>query len=865
MPGRSGASGALYSAPVSDAAQTHREHTDPYLSVVVTARNDDHGGNLLPRMQTFVNGLLAQCSRHRLPAELIIVEWNPPTDRPPLAQALRWPAEPGFCQVRVLEVPLELHRRFPHWQALPLYQMIAKNAGIRRARGEFILATNIDILFSDEIMQFVAARRLERGKMYRVDRWDVMADVPVDACVEEQLAYCKSHLLRVNAREGTFGLSADGQRVLEPNDIAAPNVELSLGTGWFPREFSGEEPFRWVDNDAELLLQPAAALERALVLDVEPGPGVNMGPFLLEARDETGASVSSVWVKRRSVVTLALLVSGDGPLRLRLHAKGGGNKIATDPRTLNFRVFRCQMEEVSRVSTAVTALQEKSSTVRHRQTLAARAARGLRLLLGLFRDGSDVQFRVPLSPRRLASLQLRQDEGGVSFSAEPFRGLLRRGRQPPTDDEILDSHVRVMWGGGWHGAERAAGETFRWSSHESALVVFSPGNTTAALSLTVEGGPAIGFQPFDLEVRDQWGSMLATVPVRGRTEVEVPAPRTAGAFVISLHARGGGPPKKAPGDSRVLVFRVFRVRWTVPIEDPSSFPAPFEVGFSGSGIWCTGGWTESVDSSGSRSLGLHREAELLVRIPEGSPRTLMLALESGPAARGAPVDVTVQDPRDRVLYRGTVRGIQTVHIPDALSGGNFYVLRLRRAGGRDDQHSDQPSILLSKVTCTGESSGELLQTSVEPVMGIKSEAAPVHLHTNGCGDFTLLAREHWFDLRGYPEFDLFSMNIDSVFCWTAHHGGAREEILADPMRIYHIEHGSGSGWTPEGQEKLFQRIAAKGLSWLDYQEVLHWARIMSRFDAPMIFNHEDWGMAAEQLRESGPWIASRAELVIPPC
>ena len=67
----------------------------PYLSVVATARNDDHGGNLLGRMQTFVNALLAQCREHQLAAELILVDWNPPPDRPPLHEALRWPAEPG--------------------------------------------------------------------------------------------------------------------------------------------------------------------------------------------------------------------------------------------------------------------------------------------------------------------------------------------------------------------------------------------------------------------------------------------------------------------------------------------------------------------------------------------------------------------------------------------------------------------------------------------------------------------------------------------------------------------------------------------------------------------------------------------------
>jgi hypothetical protein len=126
---------------------------------------------------------------------------------------------------------------------------------------------------------------------------------------------------------------------------------------------------------------------------------------------------------------------------------------------------------------------------------------------------------------------------------------------------------------------------------------------------------------------------------------------------------------------------------------------------------------------------------------------------------------------------------------------------------------------------------------------------PAFLHTNGCGDFTLLAREHWFDLRGYPEFDLFSMNLDSVFCFAAHYGGAREEVLTEPMRIYHIEHGSGSGWTPEGQAELFERLAAKGLRFLDNEQVLAWAAQMRSLSAPMIFNHEDWGLAAFDLQE----------------
>ena len=62
----------------------------PYLSVVVTARNDDHGGNLLGRMQVFVDAWISQAKRHNLSSELIVVEWNPPAGRPLAGQDARF-------------------------------------------------------------------------------------------------------------------------------------------------------------------------------------------------------------------------------------------------------------------------------------------------------------------------------------------------------------------------------------------------------------------------------------------------------------------------------------------------------------------------------------------------------------------------------------------------------------------------------------------------------------------------------------------------------------------------------------------------------------------------------------------------------
>jgi hypothetical protein len=189
---------------------------EPYLSVVVATRNDDHGGNLLDRTQIFLDGLAAQANRHRVDTELVIVEWNPPADRPPLVDVLRWPDGGEHFGARIVEVPERIHRSLDHADRLPLFQMIAKNVGIRRSRGRFVLATNVDLLLGDRLMAFLARRQLREDALYRVDRFDVDAGVPADASIEEQLAWCDANLLRICRRDGTLDVrSGEFYRIYE--------------------------------------------------------------------------------------------------------------------------------------------------------------------------------------------------------------------------------------------------------------------------------------------------------------------------------------------------------------------------------------------------------------------------------------------------------------------------------------------------------------------------------------------------------------------------------------------------------------------------------------------------------------------------
>jgi hypothetical protein len=175
------------------------QKVEPYLSIVVCTRNDNHGGDLNQRTQIFLNGLAAQIERWCIPSELIIVEWNPPTDRQPVATEFIWPNTP-WLEIKTIEVSPDLHRRYRHAEKIPLYQMIGKNVGIRRARGQFILATNIDLLFSNSLMRFISERRLEKNTFYRCDRVDVDRDVPFGS-LDEQLEFCRTHVIRIGRKD----------------------------------------------------------------------------------------------------------------------------------------------------------------------------------------------------------------------------------------------------------------------------------------------------------------------------------------------------------------------------------------------------------------------------------------------------------------------------------------------------------------------------------------------------------------------------------------------------------------------------------------------------------------------------------------
>ncbi len=139
----------------------------PYLSVVITGRNDGYGENFLLRLNTFIKSLDHQIRYNPYVLEIILVEWNPPEDTLGLVEVVH---RPRNCFLRVITVPKEVHDTYD--AETPMLEYAAKNVGIVRARGEFVLVTNPDIIMSDFIVRGLSQKILEKDTFYRTDRYD---------------------------------------------------------------------------------------------------------------------------------------------------------------------------------------------------------------------------------------------------------------------------------------------------------------------------------------------------------------------------------------------------------------------------------------------------------------------------------------------------------------------------------------------------------------------------------------------------------------------------------------------------------------------------------------------------------------------
>lgn len=169
--------------------------SDPYLSIVIVARNDKHQGSpFFEKVQLFITLINDLSGNVGIGVEIVIVEWNPPKNTPRFKDCLV--NKHRKIDVKIIEVSSKIHQQFKLADSYPLHQWIGKNVGIRRARGEFVIVTNADDIFSKELIKFLSQRKLDKSSFYRVEMFDVKSPIPLNKSPEEILDFCQINSLK---------------------------------------------------------------------------------------------------------------------------------------------------------------------------------------------------------------------------------------------------------------------------------------------------------------------------------------------------------------------------------------------------------------------------------------------------------------------------------------------------------------------------------------------------------------------------------------------------------------------------------------------------------------------------------------------
>ncbi|MGB0369542.1 MAG: hypothetical protein ACPGD8_09060, partial [Flavobacteriales bacterium] len=157
--------------------------SNPLLSLVAVGRNDDYGGDFKQRLQNYVNWSIELLTRYEISSEFIFVNYNP-IDGEPIEKFIVWPESNSFVKIRVITVPKDEHVRTVSTNGVkdvPVLEYVAKNVGIRRAKGKFVLSMNPDILLDEGIVK--RFNQLSAEHYYRSNRVDYVHADEIDSGV----------------------------------------------------------------------------------------------------------------------------------------------------------------------------------------------------------------------------------------------------------------------------------------------------------------------------------------------------------------------------------------------------------------------------------------------------------------------------------------------------------------------------------------------------------------------------------------------------------------------------------------------------------------------------------------------------------
>ena len=182
----------------------------PFLSIVVTGRNDGYGGDFSTRYVRALRFNHDRLMEHNISYEIVFVEWNPVPEEPLLADLLAAELpEPALAATVSYVVDQRYHDAFTLNPHIKFLDYVAKNVGIRRASGSFILATNLDDILGRHVIEVIANRQLEQRTVYRAARVDIKLGVDpghIDwAFVEDERNHARRPVLKPPLFPGATG------------------------------------------------------------------------------------------------------------------------------------------------------------------------------------------------------------------------------------------------------------------------------------------------------------------------------------------------------------------------------------------------------------------------------------------------------------------------------------------------------------------------------------------------------------------------------------------------------------------------------------------------------------------------------------
>jgi hypothetical protein len=185
----------------------------PFLTIVLTGRNDNFGGDFNTRLFRAMRYNHDRLVDAGVSHEFLFVEWRPLSDRPLLADLLRAEFPELLTRLTTVVVDARYHAAFSQNPKVQFHEFIAKNVGIRRARGRFVLTTNTDIYLGRGVVQRLARRDLIERVLYRALRIDLKSGADTSH-IDWNVLEDSRNYVAVNSMQPPFFTNASGDFLL---------------------------------------------------------------------------------------------------------------------------------------------------------------------------------------------------------------------------------------------------------------------------------------------------------------------------------------------------------------------------------------------------------------------------------------------------------------------------------------------------------------------------------------------------------------------------------------------------------------------------------------------------------------------------